>query len=281
MPGVDLHVHTNASDGRFSPAAIVARAIEAGVSVLAITDHDTVSGIDAALAAAQPFPAFRLIPGVEINTDVPDGEAHVLGYFIDHSHPGLLALLSELRVSRRDRGQAMIARLAALGMPLSWERVMEIASTESVGRPHIAQAMLEKGYVSSIREAFARYIAFGKPAHVARSRVSPAMAVEIVVQAKGLPVLAHPTTIAEPESMISELKEHGLVGMEVYYGCYSPGEVGRLRSIAQRYGLLATGGSDFHGLDESTETPLGQSGVPMKAAKALIALAESRTRGAA
>ena len=125
MPGVDLHVHTNASDGRFSPAEIVTRATEAGVSVLAITDHDTVSGIDPALKAARSFPTLKLIPGVEINTDVAGGEAHILGYFVDHTQAELLSLLSELRVSRHERGRIMLAKLESLGMPLSWERGYE------------------------------------------------------------------------------------------------------------------------------------------------------------
>jgi len=213
VPRVDLHVHTNASDGRFSPAEVVTRAIEAGVSVLAITDHDTVSGLEAGLAAATSFPSLKLIPGVEINTDVPGGEAHVLGYFIDRTCPELLSLLSELRVSRHERGRMMIARLAALGMPLSWERVQEIANTDAVGRPHIARAMLEKGYVVSLREAFDRFIAFGKAAYVGRTKVSPALAIEVISRANGLPVLAHPFTLPEPEKLIAALKEHGLVGL--------------------------------------------------------------------
>jgi predicted metal-dependent phosphoesterase TrpH len=274
VPGVDLHVHTNASDGRFPPAEIVARAVEAGVSVLAITDHDTVSGIDAAMQAAASFPALKLIVGVEINTDIPDGEAHILGYFFDHTNPELLSLLHELRVSRHERGRAMIARLEALGMPLSWERVREIANTEAIGRPHIALAMLEKGYVVSLREAFDRFIAFGKPAYVERTKVSPALAADVISKAHGLPVLAHPFALAEPEKLIGALTEHGLAGIEVYYGGYSRDQVSRLRNLAQRYSLLATGGSDFHGLAENAETPLGQSGVPMKAARALIAMAE-------
>ncbi|OGO36726.1 MAG: phosphatase [Chloroflexi bacterium RBG_16_57_8] len=276
MSKVDLHVHTNASDGRYPPAEVIRRAARAGLGVIAITDHDTVGGIAPALEAARSVPGLRVIPGVEINTDVPSGEAHVLGYFIDHSHLELLALLSDMRDSRQDRGQKMVAKLEKLGMPVSWGRVKEIGGTESIGRPHIAQAMLEKGYISSIREAFDRYIGWGGPAYVERAKVSPAEATRLILRASGLPVLAHPLTIGEPEAMILELKTAGLVGIEVYYGGYSAPDISRLLTWAGKYELIATGGSDFHGLDEKAETPLGGAGVPTKAAQDLIALAEAR-----
>lgn len=276
MSRVDLHVHTNVSDGRYSPSEVVSKAVAAEISVLSITDHDTVGGLEAAGEAAKAFSTLKLIPGVEINTDVPSGEAHILGYFIDHTYPELLSLLSEMRVSRHDRAQKMIAKLETIGLPLSWGRVKEIASTESIGRPHIAQALLEKGYITSLREAFDKYLGFGKPAYVPRSKVSPVQATELILKASGLPVLAHPFTVSEPEKMISDLREHGLAGIEVYYGSYSRSEVTHLRSFAQKYDLLVTGGSDFHGLDETIEVGLGQSGMPMKAARALIALGEQQ-----
>ena len=278
MSRVDLHVHTNASDGRYPPSEVVNRAVQAEISVLGITDHDTIAGLEAAMEAARAFPTLKLIPGVEINTDVPTGEAHVLGYFIDYTHPELLSLLTEMRASRHDRGQQMIAKLEALGMPLSWERVKEIASTDAIGRPHIAQALLERGYIASFREAFEKYLGFGKPAYVERHKVSPADATEIILRANGVPVLAHPFTVAEPEKMIADLKGHGLAGVEVYYGSYSRSEVTHLRSYAQKYSLLATGGSDFHGIDDTNEVGMGQSGMPMKAAKALIAFAERKQK---
>ncbi len=279
MSRVDLHVHTNASDGRYAPAEVVRRAFEAEISILGITDHDTVAGVEPALEAGKLYPGLKVIPGVEINTDVPSGEAHLLGYFIDYNHSGLLALLSEMRASRQDRARKMIAKLQALGMPLSWERVQAIASTDSIGRPHIAQGLLEKGYVTSLREAFDKYIGFGGPAYVERSKVTPADAVEAILTANGLPVLAHPFTVSEPEKMISDLKQRGLVGLEVYYGFYSRSEVTHLRSLAQRYSLMVTGGSDFHGLEETTEADMGHSGMPLKAARAFVAFAERTTKG--
>ncbi len=279
MSRVDLHVHTNASDGRYPPAEVVRKAAEAEISILGITDHDTVAGVEAALQAAKAYPDLRVIPGVEINTDVPSGEAHVLGYFIDYTNRDLLALLNEMRVSRQGRARKMVAKLEALGMPLSWGRVQEIASTDAIGRPHVAQALLEKGYVASLREAFDKYIGFAGPAYVERSKVTPADAVEAILKANGLPVLAHPFTVPQPEKMISDLKGHGLIGIEVYYGFYSRTEVTHLRSLAQRYSLLVTGGSDFHGLDETGEAGIGHSSMPIKAARALIAYAERTPKG--
>ncbi len=147
MSKVDLHVHSTASDGRLSPEQVVRRAVENGLSVIALSDHDTVDGIAPALKAAASFPSFTLIPGVEINTDVGEGEAHILGYFIDCNNPDLMANLATLRNSRVGRAQRMIVKLNKLGFNIEWERVKEIAGDGSIGRPHIAQALLEKGYV--------------------------------------------------------------------------------------------------------------------------------------
>lgn len=273
---IDLHVHTSASDGKYPPAELVRRAAAAGVSVLGITDHDTVAGIEPALEAAHAFPHLRIIPGVEINTDVPAGEAHVLGYFIDYNDPELLSRLSALRDSRYDRARRMVEKLTSLGMPVSFERVQEIAATDAIGRPHVAQALLEKGYITSLKEAFDKYIGFNGPAYVERTRMTPAEAVRIVLKAKGVPVLAHPLTVPEPEAMIRDLKAEGLVGMEVYYGGYAVSDISRLLAFAAKYSLVATGGSDYHGLDEKTETGLGEAGVPARAVDDLFAAARAK-----
>ncbi len=276
MGKVDLHLHSTASDGRLSPAELVRRAAEAGLSVMALTDHDTVDGITPALEAIKAFPRLKLIPGVEINTDVPQGEAHVLGYFIDYAHPELLAALKSMRASRQERAQKMLAKLKGMGISLEWSRVKEIASTEAIGRPHIAQAMLEKGYITNIKEAFNKYIGWGGPAYVERTKITPVEAVQLILRASGLPVLGHPLTIGEPEPMIVELKANGLVGLEAYYNGYTAADLSRLVSLAEQYGLIATGGSDYHGLDENTETGIGEAGVPTKSAQQLFALSEQR-----
>ncbi len=273
---VDLHVHTTASDGRFSPEDVIRKSAALGLSVIAICDHDTTSGIAPALKAARAWPQLRIIPGVEVSTQTSGSETHILGYFIDLAHPKLRATLASLRHSRRGRARAMIAKLKALGINVSWQRVQEIAGGGSIGRPHIAQTMLENGYITSFKEAFTRYIGLGGPAYVERHKITPVEAVALIIKANGLPVLAHPTTIKDPEAMIAELKAAGLVGIEVYYNGYSDDERDSLARLADRYNLIATGGSDYHGLDDNTETMLGDANVPPQAAEQLIARAQQR-----
>ncbi len=274
MSKVDLHIHSTVSDGRFSPEEIVHKAAALGVNIIALADHDSVDGIAPALAAAEAFPGLRIIPCVEISTDIPQSEVHVLGYFIDYTSHELQTALERFRHSRRQRAQGMIAKLNDLGVQIEWPRVQEIAGGSSIGRPHIAQAMLEKGYVSSIRKAFIKYLGREGPAYVERRKMTPAEAVKLVLRANGLPVLAHPLFINNVETIVAELKVAGLVGIEVYYNGYNAGEISSLVKLADKYGLLATGGSDYHGLDDSTETMIGGVDVPMESAERLIALAE-------
>lgn len=276
MGRFDLHVHTTASDGRYTAAQIVARAHELGLSVIAITDHDSVDGVKPALEAGAKLTGITVIPGVEINTDVPDGEAHILGYFVDYEAPILTDTLFRLRNTRITRAQEMIVKLGSLGLPLEWKRVQEIAGAGSVGRPHIAQAMLEKGYITSLKEAFNRYISRGGPAYVERTKITPEEAVELVLQSKGLPVLGHPFTIKDTAPMISKLQKVGLVGLEVYYNGYTPEQIQQLLSWAQHYGLLATGGSDYHGLDETAEIVMGGTDIPAAAIERFLSLAKER-----
>jgi len=276
MSKVDLHIHSTASDGRFSPADIVRQAAEQSLSVIAITDHDTIDGIIPALVAAKAFPTLKIIPGIELSTDVPQGEVHVLGYFIDYTDPEFQTTLGGLRNSRLHRAQGMVAKLKNLGVHIDWERVQEIAGTGSIGRPHIAQAMLEKGYISSIKEAFTKYIGRDGPAYVEREKMTPVEAVEIILKFNGLPVLAHPFTASNPEIMIAELKTNGLIGIEVYYNSYTADEINELIGFADRYGLIATGGSDYHGLEAANETMLGGVDVPMESVEQLITLAKQR-----
>ena len=276
MGKIDLHIHSTASDGRFSPEELVSKAAGLGLTVMAIADHDSVDGVVPALEAAKAFPGLKVIPAVEISTDVPNGEVHVLGYFIDYTDHELLVRLERMRDSRRERAQRMVAKLGNLGIDIDWQRVQEIAGSGSVGRPHIAQAMLEKGYITSIKEAFTDYISRGGPAYAEREKMTPLQVSEIISQAKGLPVLAHPLTISDPEAMVIELKKAGLVGIEAYYDGYTVDEVSRLVSLANRHNLIATGGSDYHGLGLSNETMIGGANVPMESAERLITLAKQR-----
>ena len=276
MGKVDLHMHSCVSDGKYTPAEVVAKAAAAGLHIIALTDHDNVDGIAPALEAAKEFPQLRVIPGVEISTEEPEGEVHVLGYFIDYTNPELLEALGKSRESREDRAQAMISKLAELGLPVEWKRVQEIAGDGSIGRPHIARALLEKGHIATFKEAFEKYIGSGGPAYVERIKITPTEAVELIGRAGGLAVLAHPFTAKEPEAIIARLKKSGLAGIEAYYGEYTPEQVQMLLTLAEKYDLLATGGSDYHGLDENAETRIGGAKVPLAAAEKLIARAEQR-----
>ena len=271
---IDLHLHTTASDGRLSPEEIVKWAAEKGLMVIAITDHDSIEGIAAAMEAAEASPSLKVIPGVEFNTDVPDGEVHILGYFIDCESQELHQALRRLRRGRRKRARRMIAKLAELGIDVDWERVEELAAGGSMGRPHIAQAMLEQGHISSLQEAFNRYIGRRGPAYVEREKLTPVEAVEMVVRAKGLPVLAHPAGIDGLEELLGQLKAAGLVGLEAYYDGYNRRIINELMDIAKRHGLIVSGGSDFHGFGGSKEKPIGGMNIPSHCVEQLIALAE-------
>jgi len=276
VSGVDLHLHSTASDGKLSPEAVVARAASLGLSCIALSDHDTVDGIVPALRAARDYPALKVIPAVEISTDMPDGQAHVLGYFIDYTSAVLTESLDRFRNSRQLRARGMIERLGNLGIDIEWRRVREIAGEGSIGRPHIAQAMMEKHYIETFKEAFDKYIGHGGPAYVERDKMTPAEAVELIIRSSGLAVLAHPTTVADPEALIAGLKAAGLVGIEAYYKDYPPDVVESLVGLSVKYNLIATGGTDFHGLDDATEVMLGGVDVPEAAVTALIALADKR-----
>jgi len=272
MGKIDLHIHTTASDGKFKPAEMVRKAWENGLTHIAITDHDSINGVIPAQEAAKSYPGMTVIAGVEINTDNAAGELHILGYFLDCSNEELISTLERLRNSRIERAKGMIARLQNLGVNIDYQRVRALAGTGSVGRPHIAQAMLEKNYISTFKEAFIKYIGHGGPAYVERDKITSAGATQLVLRAKGVPVLAHPFTCENPESVIGELKTSGLMGLEVYYGSYSPEQVEELRRIADKYDLVPTGGSDFHGLDVLAESQLGSVEVPVESIERLMTL---------
>lgn len=276
MAKIDLHLHTTASDGRHSPSDLVRLAASRGLEVIAITDHDSVDGVPSALQAAGQYPNLRVIPGVELSTEVSRGEIHVLGYFVDYLDNEFRTTLEEMRNSRVIRARKMVEKLNKLGIDISWQRVQEIANGGALGRPHIAQAMLEKGYINSMQDAFRGYIGHRGPAYVERSKLTPVEAVELIIKANGLPVLAHPLTGGDPQATVNELKPAGLVGIEVYYASYSDEEITPLLGMADKHGLIATGGTDYHGIDLTTETMIGDMDVPAKAADDLMALAAKK-----
>jgi hypothetical protein len=273
----DIHLHSSASDGYFSPAELVSLAANRGLEVISITDHDTVDGIAPALAAAANFPQLEVIPGVELSTDIPHNEVHILGYFIDYQDTKFRERLKELRRSREIRAEKMVAKLANLGIEIDWQRVQQLAKGGSFGRPHLAQAMLEKGYIYSIKEAFLKYIGRDGPAYVEREKLTPLEAVTMIVKVNGLPVLAHPREIGDLETLILQLQKAGLVGIEVYYDDYSDQTIKYLASIARKYNLIACGGSDYHGLPgNDRETPIGGTNLPEESLRQLQALHQKR-----
>lgn len=268
----DLHVHTTASDGRLHPVEVVRKAADCGLSVLAITDHDSVEGVPEAIGAGLEFPGLLVVPGVEINTDVPGTEVHILGYCMSGSDGTLAGTLRRLRDERVKRGRKMVEKLSAVGVDIDWKRVQELAGAGAVGRPHVAQAILEAGYVQSLSEAFDRYIGRKGPAYVERGKVTPEQAVRLIVEAGGFAVLAHPHSLGPEgtESITGPLVAAGLTGLEAYYDGHSRDDVEWLLAIAKRRGLLVTGGSDFHGFGGDRETPLGKADIPAECMEAFV-----------
>lgn len=275
----DLHIHSTASDGKLSPKEIVELAVKKGLEVISITDHDSVAGIPEAIEAAHSFSHLKLVPAVEMAADITDGELHILGYFIDFSHPQLLKALEYQRHSRETRMIKIISRLKELGIFVDFVRVREIAKGETLGRTHIARAMVEAGYVSSLREAFLKYIGRGRPAYIPREGISPEEIVRLIINVGGLPVIAHPldTGLTEDglKNLLLHLRKEGLVGLEAYYDGYSSYVKEKLASLAHSFGLIVTGGSDYHGWEE-TDTPIGEVEIPTKEIERLLILGQKR-----
>lgn len=272
----DLHTHSAFSDGVLSPTELIDLAYRRGVRIMALTDHDTIEGLPEAFATAARYPDLTLIPGVEISTDVPGSEVHVLGHFIDWQNQEFQRRLLHMRQSRLRRARKMVDKLAALGKPVEWERVQSLASEGAIGRPHIARALLEAGHITTINEAFDLYLSRNGPAYVEREHLTPAQVVEMIAAANGLPTLAHPRELNQLEEFLSQLKAAGLIGMEVYYQDYSPEEIERLRAVADRFALIPLGGSDYHGLGGPQEREPGDIPLPDEPVERLLALARER-----
>jgi predicted metal-dependent phosphoesterase TrpH len=242
---VDLHTHTTASDGTLSPAALFAKALELKIRVLSITDHDSTSGLEAMQPSLAAHPEIRIIPGIEMSAE---GElyCHLLGYYIDLQAAEFQERLSELRRRRLERIAAMTKKMNDLGIPVRYERVVALAAGGSVGRPHLADALMEIKVVRSRQEAFDRYLKRDGPAYISGEGPTAADVIHLIRSAKGIPVLAHPSYYTTPE-LLKRLVDVGLMGMEVYYPEHSRSLIKRYLEMAQACGLVATGGSDFHG----------------------------------
>jgi predicted metal-dependent phosphoesterase TrpH len=273
MSRIDLHLHTTHSDGSLRPSDVLALAKDAHVSALAITDHDITSGIPEALEMGAAL-NIDIIPGVEISSFDGKGELHILGYYIDWQNQRFNERLASLRASRHRRNPLIVERLRAAGLDITYDEVRALAGTESVGRPHIAQLLMQKKYVTSAKEAFDRYLAEGKPAYVARELPSPAEAIAWIREAGGVAVLAHPTWVKSTgeglQSQIQALKEVGLGGIEVHYSTHTKSETSRYLELARRLSLVVTGGSDFHGLTKP-DISVGSGRGDLKVSERLLA----------
>ncbi len=271
MKFCDLHMHSTASDGQDVPEALPRLAKKAGLSALALTDHDTTAGLEAAAAAAKRA-RIRFVPGIELSAD-PDvgglptrelkGTLHILGLFIRHDAPSLKVIESRLLEARWQRNPQIIANLNALGVNITYDEVVALAPGV-VGRPHIGQVLVNKGYVKSVHEAFAKYIGEGKPAYARKDRLTAAQAIDAIHDAGGLVVLAHPVQLKldpdELEHVVARLADMGLDGIETRHSDHTPAQVEQYHVLARRHGLLASGGSDYHGPRKPIE--LGSQHVP-------------------
>jgi len=254
--GIDLHIHSTASDGTFSPREILALAKKHNLAAIAITDHDTIDGSKEAIDNGIP-PEIKFLTGVEISAAPPlsfscSGSLHILGYSFRLDDPVLNYTLQTLQLARKNRNPGIIERLKNLGFDISIEEVIEFAGGGQTGRPHIARLMTEKGFVVSINEAFDKYLGKGKPAYVDKYRVECGKAIEIITGAGGIPILAHPSLInidngRSLEELIVGLKEMGIKGIEAYYPEHSKAQVSSYIKLAERHKLIITGGTDFHG----------------------------------
>ena len=285
MAEVDLHLHTTFSDGTLTPTELVRLCASNGLRVISVSDHDSTEGLCEAREAARAFPQMELIPGIELSTDLPGAEVHLLGYFVDEEDAEFQSTLHRFREGRVERGRAMVERLNEMGLGISWDRVREIAGEASIGRPHIAQALVEAGYVKYSKDAFDRYIGRNGTAYVERIRVTPVEAVGILIANGALPVMAHPTYYDDLSqkgdygglrNVLAELREAGLVGMEVHYKDYSPEQVNQLAGIADEHGLIPCGGTDYHGLGNPGDPEPGAAGPPMETVQALRRLKAER-----
>jgi len=279
MNKIDLHTHTTASDGALSPTELVRQAAAVGIGTLGITDHDTTAGLAEAQAEAHTL-GVRIVPGVEFGADYQGNEVHMLGYFFDPANPTLAGTLAELREGRSGRGKRMLEKLRPLGVSVPWERVIEIAGKAAPGRPHLAQALIEAGYAGTIDEVFDKYLGHGRPGYVERTQLSPQDCIALVHGAGGVASLAHPTWLSEPVHLLAQLVDAGLDGIETYYGAYDEATVAWLEALASKFGLVPTGGTDFHGAAGLAHADLGSRSLPPECFAELERRAQAQARKA-
>ncbi len=246
LPGtVDLHLHTTCSDGHDTPEELVEKAVRNGYSAISITDHDTVSGVIRGIEVAHGTP-LELIPGIELSSMDQDDDIHILGYFIQYDDPEFVNSISFFKEKRRERAEEIVECLNYLGLEITIDIVLKIAHGAPIGRPHIAEALLSENQIKYYNEAFIRYIGMNGPAYVPKYRITPRETIELILKNGGIPVLAHPVSI-QRDDIIPELVEAGLMGIEAVHPLHYPEKQLYYRKLAKKYGLIATGGSDWHG----------------------------------
>ena len=264
---VDLHLHTTASDGSFTPEEVVVKAEQLGFSAIAITDHDTVQGIEVALQKAEQL-NLEVVPGIEINTDYANTEVHVLGYYIDYKNSALLNKLKELKESRYERTKKIVAKLNNLGIEIDFDEVLSLADGAAIGRSHIAQVILDKGYVQNWSQVFDKYIGCQAPAYVERERLDVKGAINLIKKANGVPVIAHPGLINN-DKLFAEFIKWGAEGIEVFHTEHNKQEQLKYLEFANENKLLITGGSDCHGPRRKGGMLLGEIKLPYHRLKKL------------
>lgn len=258
---IDLHTHTTASDGLLSPTELVQEAARRGISVLGVTDHDTLDGLSEAINVGEQV-GVTVVPGVELTTTIPGPEIHVLGYFVDLNNAELRDGLHVLAEDRVRRIELVIGQLQAAGYPLDLDLIMAEAQQGSIGRPHVARALIEIGAATDMNDAFMRFLRRGTIGWAPRTPYTAEEAVGLLRRSGAIPVLAHPYSTGDPAGMAARLVDAGLLGFEVYYGEYSELQWAELAEIADHYGLLPTGGSDYHGPRFREGRELGTVDVP-------------------
>ncbi len=275
----DFHTHSTASDGRLTPTELVDLVAQQGVTYHALTDHDSTEGIAEARIAAAKYPGYVLIPGVEMGSDIDGHEVHMLGLYLDPADDKLQEILAELREGRVARGKGIVEKLRGLGIMIEWDRVQEIAGEAAVGRPHVAQALVEEGYVKKVADAFDKWIGRNGPAYVDRRRMSPEECVQCIVERGGLACWAHPAELGrkweDVEPILISLKAAGMRAIEVYYKSYGVETIERLVALADKHDLLPLGGSDYHGIFGNDERLPGDIPLPDSSVDRLLALART------
>lgn len=274
MKYADLHIHTNFSDSTFTPEEVAACANSVGLSAVAICDHDCVDGIELCEKAAAPF-GVEVIPGIEFTVEKQDAEIHILGFYMDYKAEWLIKKLKDMQESRISRIHAMVGKLNEAGINVKAEDVFKLAGRGTVGRLHLAQAIIRTGKVKSFKDVFNKYIGFQKSCYVSHVRFSPQETIEAILKAGGVPVLAHPGIMRKDE-YIPELIGYGLKGIEVYHTDHKPSTVKHYEDLAKEYGLLMTGGSDCHGMGKG-RVLMGTVRVPYELVEKLKAASKKDT----